>query len=216
MFSQVVEGRTSDPAGVRRAMDGWVEALPDRSVGWLGGTAGVTPDGRFIAVVRFATDEDARRLSEPAQQQRWWAELRAALDGDPVVRRGTRTEVFSPGDPSGAGFVQVVQGQVTDLDAARRQLHALQDLLQVHLPCLLGTVTVEHADRRFTRVLHFTTEDEARAGEADLAPPVRDRDQEAVQLLDGLPEFLDLREPWLYVAPSDGLSPRAGASGSRR
>jgi hypothetical protein len=199
MFSQVVEGRTSDPAGVRRAMDGWVEALPDGSVGWLGATAGVTSDGRFIAVVRFASDEAARLLSGPPQQQRWWAELRAALDGDPVVRRGTRTEVFSPGDPNRAGFVQVVQGQVTDLDEARRQLHALQDLLQVHLPCLLGTITVEHVDRRFTRVLHFSTEDEARAGESNMAPAVRDRDQEAVQVLDGVPDFLDLREPWLYA-----------------
>ena len=199
MFSQVVEGRTSDPAGVRRAMDGWVHALPDGSAGWLGGTAGVTRDGRFIAVVRFESEEEARRLSAPPQQQRWWAELRAALDGDPVVRRGTRAEVFSPGDAARAGFVQVVQGRVTDLDAAREQLHALQDLLEVHLPCLLGTVTVEHADRRFTRVLHFTTEDETRAGEADRAPEVSSRDQEALQLLDGLPEFLDLQEPWVYA-----------------
>lgn len=198
MFSLVVQGRTSDPAGVRRAMDGWVHALPDGAAGWLGATAGVTTDGRFVAVARYDSPEAARRLEAPPEQQRWWAALRADLDGQATVQAGTRTEVFSPGDPGAAGFVQVVQGRVSDLVEARRQLHALQEELEVHLPCLLGTETVEHTDGRFTRVLSFTTEAEAREGERSRHQEVRRRDEEALRLLVGPVDFLDLREPWLY------------------
>ena len=99
-----------------------------------------------------------------------------------------------------AGFVQVVQGRVSDIDRARERMHALQDALKVHLPALLGTVTVELGAGRFTRVLYFSTEDEARAGEREMPPEIRARDEEARQLVVGPVEFLDLREPWLYTA----------------
>jgi hypothetical protein len=89
---------------------------------------------------------------------------------------------------------------VSDLDRARGSLHALQEALKVHLPCLLGSVTIAYDGGRFTRALYFSTEDEARAGELDMPPEVRARDQEARQLLVGPVEFLDLREPWLYAA----------------
>ncbi|HSU36594.1 MAG TPA: hypothetical protein VLJ88_13130 [Propionibacteriaceae bacterium] len=116
------------------------------------------------------------------------------------MRNGVRTEVFLAGDLGQAGFVQVVQGRVSDIDRARVHMHALQEALKVHLPALLGSVTLELGAGRFTRALYFSTEDEARAGEREMSPEVRARDQEARQLLVGPVEFLDLREPWLYTA----------------
>ena len=56
-------------------------------VGWLdrllGGTAGVTEDGRFIAVVRFESEEDARRNRDRPEQDRWWSETAKLFDGSP-------------------------------------------------------------------------------------------------------------------------------------
>jgi hypothetical protein len=92
--------------------------------------------------------------------------------------------------------VQVVQGQVTDLAAARRHRDDLQELLRSHLPCLLGAATIEHDDNRFTRVLCFSTEDEARDGERTMPAELRRRDAQALALLRGPLRFLDLREPW--------------------
>ena len=89
---------------------------------------------------------------------------------------------------------------MSDLDRARGDLQALQEALKVHLPCLLGSVTIELGAGRFTRVLYFSTEDGARAGEREVPPEIRARDQEARQLVVGPVEFLDLREPWLYAA----------------
>jgi hypothetical protein len=96
--------------------------------------------------------------------------------------------------------VQIVQGGVSDHDRARRGSHALQEALKVHLPCLLGSVTIEYDAGRFTRALYFSTEEQARAGELNVPPELGRRDDEARELLVGPIEFLDLREPWLYAA----------------
>ena len=64
MFVQVIQGRTSDAQGLRAAVDRWHEELAPGAEGWLGSTGGVTEDGRAIAVVRFETEEAARRIWE--------------------------------------------------------------------------------------------------------------------------------------------------------
>jgi hypothetical protein len=183
MFSQVVQGHTNDPAAVRRALKRWAPTAGTTNI-----TAGVAEDGRFIAVTTFESEESARAAN---------GDWRGVLEGQLTVRNGTRTDVFTPGDLSRARFVQVVQGQVTELAEARRHKDSLQEELATHLPCLLGTLTVEHDGERFTRVLYFSTEEEARAGERDMPAAVRHRDEPALRLLVGPVEFLDLRDPWL-------------------
>jgi hypothetical protein len=200
MFGQVIQGHASDPTQVRRAMECWERDSSPGAVGWVGITAGVTHDGEFIAVLQFDSEEVARANSDRREQDRWWADICAVLDGEVTVRNGMRTEIFLAGDLGRADFVQVVQGRVSDLDRARERMHALQDALKVHLPALLGSVTVELDAGQFTRVLYFSTEDEARAGELEMPPEIRARDQEARQLIVGPLKFLDLREPWLYAA----------------
>lgn len=186
MFSQVVRGHANDPAAVRRALKLWAATAGTADI-----TAGVTEDGRFIAVTSCEPEEAAR--SARAADGDW----HGVLDGEVTIRSSTRTRLFASGERSRARFVQVVQGQVTDLVEARRHLDALQEALAASLPCLLGTLTVEHDGERFTRVLYFSTEEEARAGERDMPAEVRRRDEPARRLLVGLPEFLDLRDLWL-------------------
>jgi hypothetical protein len=193
MFSQVVRGHANDPAAVRRVLKLWAPTAGTSDI-----TAGVTDDGRFIAVTSFESEESAR-----AAHGDW----HGVLDGQVSLRSGTRTHLFAPGERSCARFVQVVQGQVTDLVEACRHLDSLQQALAARLPCLLGTMTVEHDDERFTRVLYFSTEEEARAGERDVPAEARHRDEPARRLLVGPPEFLDLRDPWLQLAPQTSSDP---------
>ena len=56
MFVQVITGKTSQPAQVRAALDRWVEQLAPGATGWLGSTAGVTEDGRLVALARFESE----------------------------------------------------------------------------------------------------------------------------------------------------------------
>ena len=53
MFVQVIQGQVTDAGKVRAALDRWAAEVAPGAIGWLGSTAGVTGDGRFIALARF-------------------------------------------------------------------------------------------------------------------------------------------------------------------
>jgi hypothetical protein len=200
VFAQVIEGRTTNASGIRSALERWVRDAAPGAVGWAGTTAGVTYAGRFVAVLRFDTEQAARANESRPEHHQWWTETSALLGGHVAVRNGTVVGGYFAGDSAQAGFVQVVQGRVSNLDGAREHVRRLQDALKVHLPALLSIVTVEHGDGWFTRALHYSSEAEARAGERDMPPEVRRLDREALRLVVGPLEFLDLREPWVHLA----------------
>jgi hypothetical protein len=60
VFVQVIQGQVADASKVRAAFDRWAQELALGAIGWLGSTAGVTEDGRFIALARFQSQEAAR------------------------------------------------------------------------------------------------------------------------------------------------------------
>ena len=82
MFVQIIQGKTSDPDGLQAAIDRWIQELAPGAIGWLGITGGTTEDGRTIAVVRFESEEAARRNSERSEQDQWWAETAKLFDGE--------------------------------------------------------------------------------------------------------------------------------------
>jgi len=53
MFVQVIQGQVSDVGQARAALDQWAQELAPGANGWLGSAAGVTEDGRFVALARF-------------------------------------------------------------------------------------------------------------------------------------------------------------------
>ena len=61
MFVQVIQGRTNDPAAIIEHGDRWQREVRPGAIGYLGVTAGVTADGRTIAIVRFEDEASARR-----------------------------------------------------------------------------------------------------------------------------------------------------------
>ena len=60
MFVQVIEGRTTDPAAIIEHGDRWQREVRPGAIGYLGVTAGVTADGRTVAIVRFEDEASAR------------------------------------------------------------------------------------------------------------------------------------------------------------
>ncbi len=68
MFVQVITGRTSKAAELRAAFDRWMTELSPGAKGWLGSTAGVTEDGRFVALARFESEAAAQRNSDRPEQ----------------------------------------------------------------------------------------------------------------------------------------------------
>jgi hypothetical protein len=199
MFVQVIQGKVADPQRARAALDRWVRELAPGAEGWLGTTAGVTEDGRFIAAARFASEEAARRNSDRPEQDRWWSETSRLFDGEPTFRDSSDVVVDTAGDPDTAGFVQVMQGRSSDPERARQMMAEDSTDWSSFRPDLLGSVAVGHDGGAWTMVMYFTSEADAREGERKEPPPELKAQMEAMDALNvGPPEFFDLKQPWLY------------------
>jgi hypothetical protein len=202
MFVQVIQGRTSDAQGLRAAVDRWEKDIGPGAVGWLGSTGGVTEDGRAIAVVRFESEEAARRNSERPEQDAWWRETEKLFDGGATFRESSDVVVDLQGDPDRAGFVQVMQGRTSDPARARELMTQDPDMWAKFRPDVLGSVEILHDGGAYTMVLYFTSEAEAREGERKEVPPeLKATMDEMDKLTVEEPEFFDLRQPELRSAP---------------
>jgi hypothetical protein len=202
MFAQVIQGRTSQPEELRAALDRWTEELQPGSIGWLGSTIGITDDGTFVAVARFESAEAADRNSQRPEQGRWWAETNRLFDGEVIFRDSEDVTVDLNGDPDQAGFVQVMQGRVSDAARAKELMAQLPgDAMAAFRPDVLGSVMIGHQDGAWTQVIYFTSEAEAREGERKETPPeFQDVMEEMGTLSVGETIFYDVRQPLLQSA----------------
>jgi hypothetical protein len=200
MFAQVIQGRTSDADGLRAAMDRWARDLAPGSIGWLGSTGGVTDDGRFVAVARFESADAAARNSERPEQSAWWEETQRLFDGEVTFRDSEDVTVDLQGDPERAGFVQIMQGKVTDPDRAKALMAEMNtEAMAAMRPDVLGSVSIGHEGGDWTQVIYFSSEAEAREGEKKEPPPeMQAVMDEMMKMSAGPPDFFDLREPALH------------------
>ena len=202
MFVQVIQGQVADAEQARAAFDSWARHLAPGATGWLGSTAGVTEDGRLIALARFESEEAARRNSDRPEQGRWWAETAKLFSGEPTFKDSADVVPDVVGDPDTAGFVQVIQGQGSDPDRARELMSQDSTDWAAFRPDIIGSIAAAHDGGAYTMAIYFTSEEEARKGEQKEPPPeMQEMMKEMDSLTIGEPVFLDLRDPWLH-APS--------------
>jgi len=202
MFVQVIQGQVSDKERLRAQLDRWVSDLAPGAAGWLGTTAGVTDDGRFVALARFESEQAARDNSDRPEQSAWWEETAALFTDEPVFQDSTSVEVETAGDPAQAGFVQVMQGRTSDPDRTRQLMAEDPTDWTAFRPDVLGSLSVGHEGGAWTMALYFTSEAEAREGERKEPPPELQQVMKEMESLSvGEQVFLDLRDPWLS-APS--------------
>jgi hypothetical protein len=197
MFIQVIQGRAANPAGIRSQLERWKAELAPGAEGWLGSTAGVTDDGRFVAVVRFRSEELARRNSDRPEQDAWWKETSRHLD-DVSFHDSARVHTYRGGGSDEAGFVQVIQGHTDDMERLAALGRAQEELLPERAPHILGMTVAEHADRPgdFTQTVYFTAEQDARRFERERPAESEPGMAEVFSLMRDL-RYFDLQEPWL-------------------
>src|SRR5262245_58363483 len=174
MFVQVIKGKTGDAAGLRRQLDRWLEEVRPGAVGFVGSTVGIADDGTFVALARFDDEASARANSSRSEQDAWWQETAKYLDGEPTFREASDTATLFDGGDDSAGFVQVMEGKVTDrAKAESMETPEMVEQLREARPDLLGSFRVWFPDDSFVDVAYFTSEDEARKGEksADFEGP---------------------------------------------
>ena len=202
MFAQVIQGKTSNPRGLEAALDRWLQDLAPSATGWLGSTSGVTEDGRAIAVVRFESEEEARRNSNRPEQDQWWSETAKLYEGEATFLDSTDVTVDLNGDPDRAGFVQIMRGRSNDPQRAKQLMDQDSDKWAAFRPDMLGSVAIGHDDGSYTMVMYFTSEAEAREGERKEPPPELLAQMEEMNKLSvGEPEYFDLTRP-LIISPT--------------
>src|SRR5262249_56322898 len=122
MFIQVVQGEVADEAGLGAAMDRWMRDLRPGASGWLGSTSDITDDGTFVAVVRFESEDAARRNSERPEQDAWWADTRKCFTGDVTFFDSSEVTTWLAGGSDDAGFGQGMAGHLPDPELRRATL----------------------------------------------------------------------------------------------
>jgi hypothetical protein len=198
MFVQVIEGRARDREGLRRQMEEWLQDLAPDAVGWVGTTAGVTSDDRFIAAVRFESAEAAAQNSNRPEQGQWWSATEKMLEGAAFFESSDYSTMGECSDD--ARFVQLMHGRAVD----RERLAALDERMSGELEAarkdILGGYQVFLPGDEFVAVTYFTSEAEARAGEVqELPTEVADGFAEWQSLMTDV-RWFDLPDPWLASA----------------
>lgn len=196
MFVQVIEGRTSDPAGVIEHGERWQRDLRPGAVGYLGLTAGVTDDGRSVAIVRFEDEAAARANAARPEQTAWFEEMVKLYDGEPTFAESSDVTEWMGGGSDEAGFVQVMKS--TGVDRAQvEKMDAAFEPFAGQRPDLLGGVRIWTGADSCIDVAYFTSEAEARQGEKAEMPDELNAIMGEMQSM-GETEYLDLREPQLH------------------
>lgn len=197
MFAQFIEGRVADRESLKREYDRWHDELAPGATGWLGSTAGVTDDGVGFLAVRFESPQSAQANSRRPEQGAWWEAAESCFEGAVDFLDCERVEHFLGGGADDAGFVQVIRGRMADLDRAREMREGMEQDLPGQRPDVIGGYIGTRDDGTFVQVVYFTSEEEARTGEATDA----EETQEFWEQLTEPPRFLDLTDPWLSSAP---------------
>jgi hypothetical protein len=203
MFIRVIQGRATNPPGIRRDLGRWERQLAADADGWLGSTTGMTQDGWSITVVRFASEAQARRNSDRPEQREWWRDASQHL-ARIAVHDAPRVHSYRNGGTDEAGFVQVIQGCADDLERMVSLVRDQEEVLARKAPQILGMTLAEHADwpGDFTQIMYFTSEQDARRFEQE---PLAEADEPVLEQLRSLvttSRCFDLRDPQM-LSPSN-------------
>jgi hypothetical protein len=195
MFVQVIKGQTKDAAGLRRQLERWRSELKPGAIGFVGSTVGISDDGTFVAFVRFVDEAAAKANADRPEQDAWWKDTAKFFDSEPTFRESGDVATLFEGGSDTAGFVQVMEGTVTDRDRAEAmETEEMLAQLRAARPDLIGALRVWFPGGAFAEAAYFTSEEDARKGEssAEFSGP-----QQEYMALYGEMTFIDLRDPLL-------------------
>lgn len=197
MFVQVIEGRTKDPGGILEQGERWQREVRPGAIGYLGVTAGVTADGRTIAIVRFEDEASARANSARPEQAKWFEGMAKLYDGEPAFTESTDVTEWMGGGSNDAGFVQVMKSTGVDRATVEKMDAAFEPFTDQR-PDLLGGLRIWTGRDSCFDVAYFRSEKEARQGEqTELPAEMKELMSDFEGAGMGETEYLDLTDPQL-------------------
>jgi hypothetical protein len=201
MYLQVIQGKVSDRSGLKESLDRWLAELSPGADGWLGTTWGIHGDDSVIALVRFESAEAAQRNSDRPEQGEWWSSMASALDGEATFANYDDVLVVGSGGSDDAGFVQVMQGRVNDVERERAMSAEFASMPMDSRPDIIGGLAAWGDDGTFVQAFYFTSEAEAREGEKKPMPAEMQAMMEESQANTLEMNFIDLTAP-VFESPN--------------
>ena len=196
MFVQIIEGRTSDAAGLMRMGERWEAELRPGATGFLGATIGVTADGRFINLARFESEDAARANSGRPEQGEWWTETEKHFDGEVSFTDTTDITEWLGGGSNQAGFVQVMKSTGVDRATIERFDQLMLGFADTR-PDVIGGYRAWTGPDTCVEVAYFTSEKDAREAEKAGMPDDMQAMMDEFGDSMGATEYLDLSDPQL-------------------
>ncbi|MCW4354396.1 hypothetical protein ONR57_13895 [Hoyosella sp. YIM 151337] len=200
MFLQVFQGKVADEDGLRRCMDRWSEELQPGAHGYLGSTCGMSDDGTFVCLVRFESEEAARRNSDRPEQGEWWAECERCFDGPVAFMDCADVTLWLDGGSDEAGFVQILEGHTPDAHRMRELLRQTESRMHELRPEIMGATLGTYGEDGYVEAVYFRSEAEAREHEKmEMPDDLRDMLQEEERIM-GKVTYYDLHNPMMMSA----------------
>jgi len=199
MFVQFIEGKIADADAWRRQAERWTAELQPGAAGYLGTTAGVSQDGQAYVVSRWESEDLARANSDRPEQGAWWEEMAKCYADEPTFRESSEVTTFLGGGSDDAGFVQLMLGRGDRAELEAFDARGEQTLRDIR-PDLIGGLRIWFADGEYAEFAYFTSEAEARKGEAEMGAKMAEADLGDLQEMMAGVTFVDLHNPWLFSA----------------
>lgn len=200
MFVQVINATVKDAEGVKRSMESWKSEVGPNAQGWLGTTAGITPDGQLVVFARFEDQEIAMKNSDSPEQSAWWEKFSQNLEGEASFFNSNDAYLSGGGGSDNAGFVQIMHGKVNDMQKARELDEKMGGEMGNRRPDVIGSITAGSDDGEFWTAIYFTSLEEARQNEKEMTENPPPEMAEWGALMVGEVTFYDLEEP-ILVSP---------------
>jgi hypothetical protein len=193
MFVQFIRATITDVDGLRTHLKrGGAELMPGVE-GFLGSTAGISAHGDFVVVARYDSAAAAAASRGRPESEAWWRDLGDFIDGEPVLKETDRVSVLISGRDD-AGFVQIMEG-TGDPAALAKLDERFLELAPTYRPDIMGGYRAIFDDSTWVDITYFTSEAEARAGEAREMPPEVAQLFEEFGRVAGITAYHDLTEP---------------------
>lgn len=201
MFVLLAVGPVGDPEALRRGWDEWHDRRAGGSTSWLGSTGGITAGGQWLAALRYSSEEPARAAEAESRSGSGFLSGATTLDVTGDVHR-----VDGNGPPSAARFVQFMRARVPHRSRLEDVEAAMGDRFANVRGDFLAGLRAWTGPDRLTVVDWFTSEAEARAGEAtDIPADLGTLFGKWMSLLHDV-EWYDLTRPWQASAEGSPLS----------
>ena len=122
--------------------------------------------------------------------------MQDCFDGEVTFHDCDDVTLWMGGGSDDAGFVQVIQGRVSDPERLRHMMEQPMDSLHEQRPEIIGGTLAMQPDGWFTETVAFRSEAEAREGERKEMPDEVQREFAAEMAMMQDVTYKDLHHPW--------------------